>query len=45
MRNILAHEYGKIDDEIVFNAIKSELEKDANEFVSAIRSALREEGG
>ena len=37
MRNILAHEYGKIDDEIVFNAVKNELEGDIKEFISCIR--------
>lgn len=28
MRNLIAHEYGKIDDEIVFNSIVEELKKD-----------------
>ena len=37
MRNLIAHEYGKIDDEIVFEAITSELENDVREFVSAIK--------
>lgn len=36
MRNLIAHEYGKVDDEIVFNAITEELEKDAREFIRAI---------
>jgi uncharacterized protein YutE (UPF0331/DUF86 family) len=39
MRNILAHEYGVVDDEIVFHAITEELEKDAREFVTAVRTA------
>jgi len=37
MRNILAHEYGKIDDEIVFEAITKELNKDASEFIKEIK--------
>ncbi len=38
MRNIIAHEYGKIDDEIVFEAITKELEKDARDFIRNIKS-------
>jgi len=37
MRNILAHEYGEVDDEIVFNAISSELREDSKEFVKSVR--------
>ncbi len=37
MRNILAHEYGEVDDEIVFNALTEELEKDAIEFIKNIK--------
>ena len=37
MRNILAHEYGEVDDEIVFNAVTEELEKDAIEFIKNIK--------
>ncbi len=37
MRNIIAHEYGKIDDEIVFEAIKEELSKDVREFIEKAR--------
>lgn len=33
MRNILAHQYGTINDEIVFEAITEDLEKDAREFI------------
>jgi len=36
MRNILAHEYGVVNDEIVFNAVKDELPKDAREFISCV---------
>ncbi|MCX6707562.1 MAG: DUF86 domain-containing protein [Candidatus Woesearchaeota archaeon] len=37
MRNIIAHGYGKIDDEIVFHSITEEMEKDVNEFILEIR--------
>lgn len=40
MRNIIAHEYGKIDDEIVFEAATEQLEKDINEFVKDIEEKL-----
>ena len=41
MRNILAHEYGKIDDEIVFESITNELRKDAKEFLDFIENSLK----
>jgi len=37
MRNIIAHEYGKIDDEIVFEALTEQLEKDTKDFIKEIR--------
>jgi len=37
MRNILAHEYGKIDDEIVFEAVTEELIYDAVEFLKRVK--------
>ena len=43
MRNILAHEYGKVDDEIVFNAINEELEKDASTLISSLKKYFKEE--
>jgi|SRR3989344_3732623 len=36
MRNIIAHQYGKIDDEIVFDSITQEIQKDINEFIKNI---------
>lgn len=33
MRNIISHQYGKIDDEIVFEAITEELDKDVKNFI------------
>ena len=40
MRNIISHEYGKIDDEIVFDSIKDELILDAEEFIKQIKKVL-----
>ena len=37
MRNILAHEYGKIDDGIVFHSVTEELQKDMEEFVKSVK--------
>jgi len=37
MRNILAHEYGRIDDELVFESITKEIIRDANEFLDLIK--------
>ena len=36
MRNILAHEYGEVDDSIIFHAIDEELIKDVREFINNI---------
>jgi len=36
MRNIIIHQYGKIDDELVFDLISDELEKDVLMFVKQI---------
>ncbi|MAG16241.1 hypothetical protein CMO88_04225 [Candidatus Woesearchaeota archaeon] len=38
MKNIISHQYGKIDDEIVFESIEEELEKDVKEFLKAVSS-------
>lgn len=43
MRNILAHEYGEVDDEIVFNAIKNEIAKDANDFIKSVKANQKKE--
>ncbi len=39
MRNIIAHEYGKIDDELVFEAVTEQLENDVREFINVIKEA------
>ena len=36
MRNVISHQYGKVDDELVFEAITQELEKDVNEFIESV---------
>ena len=37
MRNIIAHQYNKVNDEIVFNSITAELEKDVKSFINKIK--------
>ncbi|MFH1199801.1 MAG: DUF86 domain-containing protein [Candidatus Micrarchaeota archaeon] len=37
MRNVIAHEYGSVDDELVFTAVTEEIERDARAFVKAMR--------
>src|SRR3989344_5534752 len=37
MRNLIAHEYGKVDDEIVFESITSELGRDTEHFVEKVK--------
>jgi uncharacterized protein YutE (UPF0331/DUF86 family) len=36
MRNIIAHEYGKVDDAQVFEAVKNELGKDVRKFLESV---------
>jgi len=36
MRNIISHQYGKVDDEVVFEAITEELDKDIDNFLEKI---------
>lgn len=40
MRNIIAHEYGKIDDAIVFHAVTEELITDVRNFLEKIEEGL-----
>ena len=37
MRNILAHQYGKIDDQLIFEALTGELEGDVRSFLEKAR--------
>ena len=41
MRNILSHQYGSIDDELVFKSIKNELESDIKEFIKETASLIK----
>jgi len=43
MRNIIAHQYGEVDDELVFAAVKEELKHDAQAFILAIRKFMEKE--
>lgn len=36
MRNIISHQYGSLDDKIIFESIKGELDKDVNEFIALV---------
>ena len=36
MRNVLAHQYGNINDTIIFNALSEEIERDIGEFVDKL---------
>lgn len=40
MRNYLAHKYGEVNDEIVFESLKKELEKDTREFINNITNLI-----
>lgn len=37
MRNIIAHEYGKVNDELVYEAVSNEIVKDTEEFIKFVR--------
>lgn len=41
MRNIIAHEYGQVEDQIVFNSITRELIKDTKLFLKAIKKFIK----
>ena len=36
MRNIIAHQYGKIDDEIIFESLTKQLGKDISSFIKKV---------
>ena len=42
MRNIIAHQYGTIDDELVYSVISQELYNDVNMFVKLIDKLFKE---
>lgn len=37
MRNIIAHEYGQTDDELIFHSITEELKLDVNELIKSLK--------
>ena len=41
MKNLIAHQYGRINDEIVFKAVTEDLEKDVEEFIKAVEKVLK----
>ena len=41
MRNIIIHQYGRIDDELIFNAANEELAEDAEAMITQIQEALK----
>lgn len=43
MKNIIAHQYGRIDDSVVYEAIAEHLSKDINEFLGRVEK--NEKGG
>lgn len=40
MRNVLAHQYGKVDDGIIFEALTQHLEKDVHEFLICVKKMI-----
>ena len=41
MRNILAHQYGEVNDKAVFTAVTEELGPDVLEFLEGVRTDLQ----
>ncbi len=41
MRNFIAHQYGKINDKLVYEAITEELEKDVKKFIDIIQKLIK----
>ena len=41
MRNFIIHQYGKINDELVFEAITEQLEKDIKAFINIIKEKMK----
>lgn len=44
MRNILAHEYGKVRDDLVYEVVKDEIIPDVEEFLSEVEKLLVDDG-
>lgn len=41
MRNVIVHQYGKVDDSVVFTSITEELEGDVKMFIELIRKGYK----
>lgn len=41
MRNVIAHQYSNIDDEIIYHSIKEELGNDTKEFIEKIKQSIK----
>ncbi len=41
MKNLISHQYGNVDDEIVFKSITKELELDVREFIKCIKKNIK----
>ncbi|MBS3141542.1 DUF86 domain-containing protein [Candidatus Woesearchaeota archaeon] len=41
MRNIISHEYGIIEDKVVFESITEQLEEDVSEFLESIETHIK----
>ncbi|MFH1359380.1 MAG: DUF86 domain-containing protein [archaeon] len=43
MRNFIIHQYDKIDDELVFESVSNELERDVKEFINIIKLMFKDD--
>jgi len=41
MRNVIAHEYGEVDDIRVYTSLTEEIEKDVDEFIKSVEEYLK----
>jgi len=41
MRNIIAHEYGRVEDLLLFKALSNQIMPDSEEFIKSIRLSLK----
>ena len=41
MRNVIIHEYGRIEDDKIFHSVTEELEKDTREFINNITNLIK----
>jgi uncharacterized protein YutE (UPF0331/DUF86 family) len=41
MRNVLAHQYRDVNDEIIFNAVSNQLQKDVKDFLDVMKNVMK----